>query len=251
LTEQLIKVETRSISRRARISAQEQDLSVDRLPWGPDGLKRLFLSGAFTRPRERHDDPLFWAPLIAVHQSTRAEEVLQLRVSDIVQEEGVWVMKLREGYVKSHKTPASNRTVPVHAFLLELGLFDLVAARRAADGPDAWLFGGIDLGHDGKFSSKFTKTFTRYRKNECIYDPSHDFHSLRKDFNSMLARQGVEWASRKRLMGHVINDLTEGTYDPCGEPMAVRREYINRIDLGLRVEWVDGCPVLRDADPRT
>jgi len=62
----------------------------------------------------------------------------------------------------------------------------------------------------------------------------------------MLARAGVEWASRKRLMGHVISDLTEGTYDPCGEPMAVRREYVNRIDLGLAIEWREGFPVLRD-----
>ena len=122
---------------------------------------------------------------------------------------------------------------------------ELVQARRNAEGNDAWVFGGIDLGHDNKFSTVFTKRFTRYRKQENVYTESCDFHSFRKDFNSMLARAGVEWSSRKRLMGHVIRDLTEGTYDPCGEPMAVRQEYINRIDLGFAIAWNDGYPVLR------
>jgi integrase len=188
---------------------------------------------------------MFWGPLIAVHQGTREEEALQLRVSDFVQEEGVWVVKLREGHVKNQKTPASTRTLPVHQFLIDLGLIELVQARRKADGEDAWLFGGIDLGHDNKFSTVFTKRFTRYRKQEDVYTESCDFHSFRKDFNSMLARADVEWSSRKRLMGHVIRDLTEGAYDPCGEPMAVRREYINRIDLGFAIDWQDGYPVLR------
>jgi len=169
LTHERIRVETHSISRRARLAADEQHRAVERLPWGADGLKRLFRSSVFTTPRQRQDDPLFWAPLIAVHQSTRAEEVLQLRVSDVVKEDGVWVMKLRDGYVKSHKTPASNRTVPVHDFLIALGLPELADARRAEGGEDAWLFGGIDLGHDGKFSTIFTKTFTRYRKKEGLY----------------------------------------------------------------------------------
>jgi len=38
------------------------------------------------------------------------------------------------------KTKTSERVVPVHPELIELGFLDFVAARRKADGEQAWLF---------------------------------------------------------------------------------------------------------------
>jgi integrase len=232
------------ISLEVQMDIENRENGKCRLPWGSRELRRLLQSKAFTGKNRKFDDPVFWAVLIAVLSGARMEEVLQLQVGDVYHEEGVLVFHFRDGYAQSIKNKSSIRKVPVHDFLFEVGLLELIQLRR--DQGTEWLFAELDYGPDGRFSSRFSKQFRRYREKENLLDESRDFHSLRKDFNSFLSRVQVATHIRARLMGHTIADITNRDYDPCGEPLDKLRDVVNIIDLGLAVEWNDGVPFLRE-----
>ncbi|WP_156927005.1 site-specific integrase [Azospirillum halopraeferens] len=205
----------------------------ERMAWGREGLRALFTSPAF-RGEGLRTDALFWAPLIAAHAGLRSEEVLQLQLEDIRQRDGVWCLRIWDGPGRTVKNKASVREVPLHATLIALGILDLVAIRRR-EGCKR-LFADLERGAVTEtFTELFSKRFGRYTREHGLWAPEHDFHSLRKDFNVRLREGKVPVGARKRLIGHVIKDMTDGTYDPLGESMITLREYVDRIDHGIRV----------------
>ncbi|UKJ75455.1 site-specific integrase [Azospirillum brasilense] len=205
----------------------------DREPWGHDGVRALFASPAFQGDGLR-TDAFFWAPLVTAHAGLRPEEALQLHVADIHQKDGVWCFRVCDGPGKTCKTRSSKRDVPIHRMLLELGILELAALRRREN--VTRLFADVERGASyERFSDLFSKDFGRYTRAHGLYRPGNDHYSLRKDFNVRLREAEVVVGARKRLMGHSIKDLTDGTYDPAGETMAKLREYVNRIDHGVRV----------------
>jgi len=222
---------------------------VTRLPWGEERIQRLFTSSASSGglpvlPGEAFTgDPLFWAPLAAAHIGLREEEILQTQLSDIELVSRIPCWRVRPGPGKRLKTPNAERDMPIHRILIEAGFLELVEALRRRG--EFFLFPDSDRGAaTGRFTDIFSKRFRRYRDAEGLYDPQRDFHALRKDFNVGLRARGVYWAARRRLMGHALDDVTDERYDPEGETMQVRREYVDRVDHGLAVERRDGKVVI-------
>ncbi|MDR6770769.1 site-specific integrase [Azospirillum sp. BE72] len=205
----------------------------DREPWGRQRVRALLASTAFQGEGLR-TDAFFWATKITLHSGLRTEEVLQLHGDDIHQKDGVWCFRVCDGPGKTLKTRSSKRDVPIHRVLIELGILELAALRRRENATR--LFTDIERGASyERFSDLFSKDFGRYTRAQGLYRPGNDHYSLRKDFNVRLREADVVVGARKRLMGHSIKDLTDGTYDPAGETMAKLREYVNRIDHGVRV----------------
>ena len=218
----------------------------ERLSWGRDQLQKLLTSSIMTAPDKDFGDPLFWSVLAGPHQGTRMEEFLQLNPYDVVVQEGVPVILIRSGLGQHAKTEAAHRIIPIHPVLIEAGFLELVEQRRAEG--SHWLFPMLDHGHDGRFSSRFSKRFSRYREDEGLYDPQRDYHSLRKDFNRSLKHAKIPLAARKALMGHKIEDLTDGRYDPEGDSIADKLEYVGMIEFGIEVDRVEGIPVVKLRD---
>lgn len=205
---------------------------VAREPWGREGLRALFATPAF-QGEGAHTEALFWVPLIGAHAGLRPEEALQLQCTDIRRIDGVWCMSITPGAGKSVKAKGSHRDVPIHPTLIDLGLLDLAETRRRQK--QSRLFPDIERGaaYD-RFSDLFSKEFGRYTRDHGLWAPGQDLYSTRKDFNVRLREAGVPVGARKRLMGHVIKDLTDGAYDPKGESMATLNDYVARIDHGVR-----------------
>ena len=219
--------------------------AVTRLPWGEERLQGLFTSTAFTGAlaalpgKPFTGDPLFWAPLAAAHMGLREEEILQTQVADIEVLSGVPAWRIKPGPGKKLKTENAERDLPIHRLMIEAGFLELVEMLRKNG--ETWLFPEIDRGAaTGRFTDLFTKRFRRYRDDEGLYDPQRDFHALRKDFNVALRGNGVYWAARRRLLGHALDDVTDERYDPEGESMKVRRQYVDSVDYGLGIEQRDG-----------
>lgn len=205
----------------------------DRQPWGLEGVRKLFASPAFQGEGLRAE-ALFWVPLIIAYAGLRPEEALQIHIADIRQKDGVWCFCVCEGPGKTLKKKSSRRDVPIHRVLIELGILDLVALRRRQQ--VTRLFPDLERGAAyEKFSDLFSKEFSRYLRANALAEPGVDLYSLRKDFNVRLREAEVAVGARKRLMGHSIRDLTDGTYDPGGEKMTTLRAYVERIDHGVRV----------------
>lgn len=204
-------------------------------------LKLLFerspLYAGCLSERERHKagphiyrDAKFWLPLIGLYSGMRLEEIARLRVSDVRQEEGVWVFDVNGDGGKKLKTAHSVRVVPVHPELLRLGLLE--HCKEVSENGRDRLWPDLRIGNDGFYSSPFSKWFGRFKRSIGIASPRLTFHSLRHTFINRLKQKGVPESKIRALVGHKEDSITLGRYGKRYEP-AVMYETICLIDFGL------------------
>jgi integrase len=72
-----------------------------------------------------------WVPWLCAYTGGRVQEITQLRAEDVVEQDGIWALRLlpSAGTVKSGKA----RTVPIHEHLIEQGFLEFVSG--AGKGP--------------------------------------------------------------------------------------------------------------------
>ncbi|MGX9847121.1 site-specific integrase [Limimaricola litoreus] len=203
----------------------------ERLTWCGK-LDGLFRSPIFQDKLEDVGDPMYWAPLIAVHMGLRSEEILQLYLSDIQVIDDVPCIVLKQGPGQSLKSKASRRTIPIHDNLLKLGFMQLVAMLERAGEPR--LFPWLERSENKKtYTETFSKRFTRYRQDHKIYDAQRDFHSFRTTFNHLLIQAERQDSHRRALMGHVEHDIGITNYNPGGFSMATLRDCVNSVVVNI------------------
>ncbi len=89
------------------------------------------LSEALRKPHE------YWVPLLCLHQALRANEVCQLKLKDLDFEATPPQLRVCAADEDQQvKTEQSQRTLPLHPRLIELGLREYVASVRAVCGSD-------------------------------------------------------------------------------------------------------------------
>ncbi|MBU2963050.1 tyrosine-type recombinase/integrase [Citreicella sp. C3M06] len=195
-------------------------------------LKGLFRTPIFQGKLDDVGDPMFWAPLIAVHMGLRSEEVLQLYIDDIQVIDDIPCIVLKKGPGQSLKSKASRRTIPIHDNLLKLGLMQLVAFRRREEEPR--LFPWLERSQSKKtYTETFSKRFTRYRQDHNIYDAQRDFYSFRTTFNHFLIQTERQDSHRRALMGHVERDVGITNYNPSGFSMKTLRDCVNAVEIDI------------------
>jgi integrase len=86
----------------------------------------------------------YWVPLIGLYSGMRLEEICQLHLEDIREVDGVWVFDVNQKGDKRVKTKSSERLVPVHSRLIELGLLEYVEKLRAQGQERLFLNSGED-----------------------------------------------------------------------------------------------------------
>lgn len=179
----------------------------------PEELKRLFTSPLYTGHwradrRERPGSVLvrdfkYWFPLIGLHTGMRVEEIAKLRTEDVREVDGVWCFD-----IKTAKTKAGERQVPIHPRLITLGLLDQVKSVKHER-----LWPELKADAEGDFSSKFCKWFPEYRRMIGIDREGLVFHSFRHLFTSYLLNVvGVEERMVSFIVGHQVKSMTGGRY---------------------------------------
>ncbi|MFO7716305.1 MAG: hypothetical protein R6V78_17845 [Desulfosarcina sp.] len=76
-------------------------------PFSSNDLKRLF--GSMTNEK----DHKFWIPFIGLYTGARLEEICQLDITDIRQEDDIWVFDINERDDKRLKTLNAKRSCPI------------------------------------------------------------------------------------------------------------------------------------------
>ncbi|NKX28481.1 tyrosine-type recombinase/integrase [Rhodobacteraceae bacterium R_SAG6] len=202
-----------------------------RQPWD-EMLPKLFRTPVFQGETASIDDPLFWAPLISVHTGMRAEEALQLLTDDIRETNGVVYFDIKVGPGQSLKSEAATRKIPVHKNLIALGFLDFVEYQRRNG--EARLFPHLRRGKNREaLSEVFTKAFTKYRRNNDVYDKQRDFHSFRTQFNQELMRARTDSEVRHILLGHELNDVNLEFYGGDGHPLGYLQEVVNSVQIDI------------------
>ncbi|MDO8409054.1 MAG: tyrosine-type recombinase/integrase [Phenylobacterium sp.] len=196
-----------------------------RLPFSNDQLRAIFHAPLYrgcvddehgyadigpARPRRAR----FWVPLIALFSGMRMNEICQLDVADIqrVDEVDCFLVTSRSsggGADKKVKTSTSERFVPIHPRLIEIGFLDFVDELRRSE--SAKLFPELPLSTTGYYSDPFSKWFRRFIHKAKATRPKTCFHSFRHCFRDALREARIDHDVALALGGWSSGSGTEGT----------------------------------------
>jgi len=134
-----------------------------RPPLSTDALNRILASPLFVgfkgdgkehkRGELKTEDWHKWILLGCMFTGARIGEIAQLRVGDVRQQRGVWLVRIleeeREGLTTKNR---KSHHVPVHSKLIALGFINFVERQRKGRGDDAPLFVGVERDDRGQFA---------------------------------------------------------------------------------------------------
>jgi integrase len=138
--------------------------------------------------------------MLGAYTGARIEELCQLKVSDVVKEDGVDCLYIRDG-----KTSNAERIVPVHKDLKPL----IKRLTKEADGD--FLLPASGKNKYGTRSDSLSKQFGRLKK-DLGYGEEHVFHSLRKSFITLLQNNDVPGLTIASIVGHETGTITFDVY---------------------------------------
>jgi integrase len=169
--------------------------------WSPQQLETLFSSARWGRQADRNSAD-WWVPLISLHSGMRLEEICRLRpAADVQFLEKIPCFLIQEQDDWSPKSDAGVRIVPIHPFLLDLGLMALVNQRRMAG--KARLFPElVPSGPDLKLGNTFSREFSKYKVALGITSRRVVFHSFRHTFRTVLESTDAKGSWIDAVMGH-------------------------------------------------
>ncbi len=175
-----------------------------RLPFSDWQLQKIFTA------LEGKSGAEYWVPYIGLYNGMRLNEICQLNVEDVQQHDGVWCFAITRDHTigvddKVLKTKASERTIPIHPHLIELGFMKYL--KRFERKPRSKLFPDIPAGTTGYRSDTFSKNFRRFLKSIEADADRTSFHSFRHNFRDALREGNVRheiamllggWSDRSR-----------------------------------------------------
>ena len=161
---------------------------------------------------------LYWAYLILILTGMRPGEVGQLQCVDIVTDDENWFFDLRpfdarKGRValrdmRTLKTNAAGRVVPMHPLLVELGLLDRVRELEAIGEKRLFPEWEKFTRGDGtvRWSQPITKSWQYIRKNVLkIARADLTLYGLRHLVAEWLDNAGIAQRTRNRILGHAAS----------------------------------------------
>lgn len=189
-----------------------------RKSWSTEKLNLLFNSPLWTGTRSRlddrthrhqpgpkiHRDAYWWMPIIAIHSAMRLEEIAQLHHEDLQTDKaGLLFFRIHDEGGRQVKTEHSIRNVPVHPFLVEIGL-----PRLFDESKKGRVFSELKQhGRPASWGGLYSTHFTDYRRAIGLYEPLMDFHSLRRTAITMLrTRCGIDALTVAAIAGHDDSD---------------------------------------------
>lgn len=191
-----------------------------------------YRNGTFKRTSD------YWIPLLGLFTGAREAELCQLAVDDVRQDAstGIWLLDINSDQDKRLKTDASEREVPIHPALCNLGFLEFVDHVRADSNPR--LFKDEQRNKRGEFSA-FSKRFNRYKEGLGIESDQHqklDFHSFRHTLQTMLFDAGEEEYVVNALCGHRPAQQSEGVRTYSKGP-GLEAKYAMLLKLRFEIEF--------------
>jgi len=180
--------------------------TVRRRPWSESELATLFgqdLHTSYKPPKDWRagSEAAYWMPILGLYTGARLGELAQLRVIDVIANEGVPMLSISdEGNGQQVKTLSGVRKIPIHSELIRLGFLAYVAKTKE-DG-SALLWSSLPR-RKNKAGGYFSNWFGEYRRSLGL-NQIPDFHCFRHTVRSQLAEAEVPEHVIDSLMGHRI-----------------------------------------------
>jgi len=200
--------------------SDEEVLEIISMPLfsGCDGSKRIWKPGKFFL--QTH---LYWAYLLLLLTGLRPGELGQLQIDDFTEKDGIWYLNLR-GFdptkgrvafkdVTRFKTKNSERVVPLHPLITDLGFLDRVDDLRSAGCPVVFPEWEPYPKPDGemRWGQPITKSWQYLKTRTSITRKDVTVYSTRHWFADLVDNSDISDRARKRLMGHADkSDIASG-----------------------------------------
>lgn len=189
-----------------------------------DDLNALFAGPVHSkdeRPKAGCGQAAYWLPLVALFMGARREEIGQLRVQDVRREaymddddkrQEVWCIDITDtpqddALPNQIKNEASNRLVPLHPKLIELGFIDYVTGLPDQAGRVFPSLKPIGIGQ--KLTDKWGQWFSRYKRECGIADKAKVFHSFRHTWKTHAVDAGIPERVCRQFQGHEGKDAAD------------------------------------------
>jgi len=185
----------------------------------PNELSKLFRLPLFCGCQDHHHplipgdylvrDHRFWAPLIALFTGARTAEIAQLKLDEVIFDEGLphFIIQASEG--SSLKTHAATRRIPMHNKLIELGLKSYAADLKSAG--EQRLFPSWRKPTGKGYADASSQRFFRRSIIPLITTRQHprpNFHSFRNTMKDEMVRIGMTPAHQDVILGHEPAGMT-------------------------------------------
>ncbi|WP_394659827.1 DUF6538 domain-containing protein [uncultured Novosphingobium sp.] len=195
-----------------------------RKPFDLAALKAIFGSPVYAngeRPAGGKGEAAYWLPVMALYTGARVRELAQLRHGDVKEIEYPdadgdmhkgWFLSItedmdQEGLTNAIKNDASERTVPIHAKLIELGFIEYVQSLATKKGR---IFPDLPKDIYGNPAAKWGEWFGGYLRKVCgVTDSRMTFHSFRHTFKDYARSAKIEEGVQRELMGHEGGDVAD------------------------------------------
>lgn len=173
-----------------------------------------------------------WASLIGIYSGARQGEIAQMTLTDIIDREGISFFRIKGDADERQKikNESSERTVPIHRRLIELGFLDYVDELRSA--------GQRRLFPDYSYSPKhgWGRSLSRWFNEKLLVeldmkDATRVFHSLRHTMNTKLLHANILPTMVKAITGHSDDSMTTGTYFKAGFKPTQLKDAIDKFDF--------------------
>ncbi len=185
----------------------------------------------------------YWIPLMALFSGARLGELAQLHKSDVIKEQGIWCFNFTEEggtekNPKKLKNDPSERKVPVHPLLIELGFIEFVQHAKK-DKKEVRLFSDLSFNSADYYSRQIGRWFNQFylRKTLGIIDPAKSFHSFRHTVADCLKQKGIAMGFVEELLGHGSGSSQSfGRYGKQYRPKVLMDEVVKKIEYKIGVE---------------
>jgi integrase len=173
-------------------------------------IRRFFQHEIWKEPDQTCDGN-FWGPVLGAYTGARRGEIAGLAVSDIVEIEGVPCIHIRHNALRRIKSMSSDRILPIHSHLIDLGLLQHVQTMRAKG--SAALFPDQREARSVIWGRRLGRLMRDAIDEQLGEDgASLSFHSFRHYVQNALDRKGVDDKVVRDVIGHEGKDEHERTY---------------------------------------
>ncbi len=243
-----------SISGATLKPTRDKPAHLDRGAFTLDEIGVLFRNVAPLKDTEPYR---FWATVGVAFLGCRLQELAQADLHTDFKhdpESDAWYLSVNGntgpgGHVKTVKTLAGWRSIPLHSALLRHGFIDYMNVEKAAGSRTLferhWTPLASDRPHTFDFAHGITKwgsrTRARLAKSKSLLTPKTTyFHSLRHTFTSHLAKAGISEEMRAAITGQEYGGVNATTYaklqDDVGSKVAIIEKY-----FGAYVDLLDAA----------
>ena len=237
--------EDRNIFHGKTVPSKKGKNVITRQPFNEEQLKLIFGKDYFNKTLNSVSPcryVFYWVGIVGLFHGTRLQETTQLHINDIYPLRKIWVIDINDNSNdKKLKTKNSNRIIPLHKTLIDLGFLEY--RKILEQNGKERLFHELTLGRDG-YTKNPSKFFNDYLRELGIKSATekYDFHSLRHTCNNALIQKDVNEEHRNDYLGWGQTGMSKKVYGKPFEPSILKKRCSNVISFqikwnDLKVDW--------------